>query len=100
MTYLLNCLKRDRERYNTFNAVGLLAVAVKLEIKPYIPKIMEVIRSSLPPKDATIRKKLPQNEPAVFTCISMLGRAVGHTIIQDIKELLEPMMATGLSPAF
>ncbi|GFS99128.1 hypothetical protein TNCV_822501 [Trichonephila clavipes] len=38
-------------------------------------------------------------EPAVFTCISMLGRAVGHTIMQDIKELLEPMMATGLSPA-
>ncbi|CAL1276558.1 unnamed protein product [Larinioides sclopetarius] len=100
MAYLLGCLKRDRERYNSFNAVGLLAVAVKLEIKPYIPKIMEVIRASLPSKDATIsRKKMPQMEPAVFTCISMLGRAVGHTIMQDIKELLEPMMATGLSPA-
>ncbi|GBN02820.1 Serine/threonine-protein kinase mTOR, partial [Araneus ventricosus] len=99
MAYLLSCLKRDRERYNSFNAVGLLAVAVKLEIKPYIPKIMDVIRASLPSKDATIRKKVPQMEPAVFTCISMLGRAVGHTIMQDIKELLEPMMATGLSPA-
>lgn len=35
-------------------------------------------------------------EPAVFTCISMLAQAVGHTIMNDIKDLLEPMMATGL----
>ncbi|GFS99131.1 hypothetical protein TNCV_822521 [Trichonephila clavipes] len=55
MSYLLGCLKRDRERYNAFNAVGLLAVAVKLDIKLYIPKIMDVIRASLPSKDATIR---------------------------------------------
>ncbi|XP_054720357.1 serine/threonine-protein kinase mTOR-like [Uloborus diversus] len=99
MAYLLVCLRRDRERYNAFNAVGLLAVAVKMEIKNYIPKIMEVIRSSLPSKDMTIRKKVPLTEPAVFTCISMLARAVGHAIMNDIKELLEPMLATGLSPA-
>ncbi|KAG8190056.1 hypothetical protein JTE90_023028 [Oedothorax gibbosus] len=99
MVYLLACLRRDRERYYAFNAVGLLAVAVKLEIKPYIPKIMDVIRAALPSKDATIKKKMQLMEPAVFTCISMLGRAVRHTIIADIRELLEPMMATGLSPA-
>lgn len=55
MTYLLGSLRRERERYNVFNAIGLLAVAVKQDIKPYIPKIMEVIRTSLPAKDLTIR---------------------------------------------
>lgn len=55
MAYLLGSLRRERERYNVFNAIGLLAVAVKLDIKPYIPKIMEVIRSSLPAKDMTTR---------------------------------------------
>lgn len=55
MTYFLGSLRRERERYNVFNAIGLLAVAVKQDIKPYIPKIMEVIRSSLPAKDMTIR---------------------------------------------
>ncbi|XP_015906953.1 serine/threonine-protein kinase mTOR [Parasteatoda tepidariorum] len=99
MIHLLSCLRRERERYNAFNAVGLLAVAVKLHINPFIPKIMEVIRSSLPSKDVVIRKKPPPIEPAVFTCISMLARAVGHNIMSDIKELLEPMMATGLSPS-
>lgn len=55
MAYLLGSLRRERERYNVFNAIGLLAVAVKQDIKPYIPKIMEVIRASLPSKDLTIR---------------------------------------------
>lgn len=55
MAYLLGSLRRERERYNVFNAVGLLAVAVKEDIKNYIPKIMEVIRSSLPGKDMTLR---------------------------------------------
>ncbi len=55
MTYLLGSLRRERERYNVFNAIGLLAVAVKQNIKSYIPKIMEVIRASLPAKDMTIR---------------------------------------------
>lgn len=55
MAYLLGSLRRERERYNVFNAIGLLAVAVKLDIKPYIPKIMEVIRASLPSKDITTR---------------------------------------------
>lgn len=55
MAYLLGSLRRERERYNVFNAIGLLAVAVKLDIKPYIAKIMEVIRASLPAKDMTTR---------------------------------------------
>ena len=35
-------------------------------------------------------------DPAVFTCISMLARAVGPNIAQDVVQLLEPMLAVGL----
>lgn len=42
------------------------------------------------------RQKAMQVDATVFTCISMLARAMGPGIQQDIKELLEPMLAVGL----
>lgn len=51
MTYLLGCLRgRDKERPTAFITLGLLAVAVGPAIKKYLPKIMEVIKASLPTK--------------------------------------------------
>ena len=35
-------------------------------------------------------------DSTVFTCISMLAKAVGPAIAEDIKQLLEPMLAVGL----
>ena len=35
-------------------------------------------------------------DPAVFTCVSMLAKAVGPSIAKDVKELLDPMLAGGL----
>ena len=35
-------------------------------------------------------------DPTVFTCISMLAKAVGAVIARDVRELLEPMLAVGL----
>ena len=32
----------------------------------------------------------------MFTCVSMLGRALGPSITDDVKLLLEPMLAVGL----
>ncbi|RWS10462.1 hypothetical protein B4U79_12736 [Dinothrombium tinctorium] len=99
MSHLLNCLKRERERSQAFIAVGLLAMAVKDEINPYLPRIMEVIKASLPARDLSSKKKGGITEPAVFTCISLVAKASGLTIKNDIKELLDLMIATGLSPA-
>lgn len=49
MVYLLTTLRgRERDRATAFTAIGLIAVAVENNIKPYIPKIMEIIRASLP----------------------------------------------------
>lgn len=42
------------------------------------------------------RQKTMQVDATVFTCISMLSRAMGPNIQPDIKELLEPMLAVGL----
>ena len=42
---------KERERSSAFQAVGLLAVAVKLEISPHLPKILEFVRQSLPHKE-------------------------------------------------
>ncbi|XP_013416422.1 serine/threonine-protein kinase mTOR-like [Lingula anatina] len=99
MSYLLGCLKNQRERSAAFQAIGLIAVSVKSEIKRHLPKLMDVIRQSLPAKDLTQKKQRNNVDPAVFTCVSMLARAVGPALAKDIKELLEPMLAVGLSPA-
>ncbi|KAK6307934.1 hypothetical protein J4Q44_G00212050 [Coregonus suidteri] len=100
MGYLLGCLKKEKERTAAFQALGLLVVAVRTEIQPYLTKILEIIKAALPPKDfAHKRQKTMQVDATVFTCISMLSRAMGPSIQQDIKELLEPMLAVGLSPA-
>lgn len=48
MDYLLGCLRRERERSLAFLSIGLLAVAVGEPLLPYLAKVMEVIRASLP----------------------------------------------------
>lgn len=48
MDYLLACLRRERERSQAFLSIGLLAVAVGEPMIPYLPRVMEVIRASLP----------------------------------------------------
>ncbi|XP_027228160.1 serine/threonine-protein kinase mTOR isoform X1 [Penaeus vannamei] len=97
MTYLLGCLRgRDKERPTAFITLGLLAVAVGPAIKKYLPKIMEVIKASLPTKDTPSKKRVV--EPAVYVCVSLVARGVEGAVRNDVKELLEPMMATGLSP--
>ncbi|KAG8279049.1 hypothetical protein J6590_008067 [Homalodisca vitripennis] len=100
MVYLLTTLRgRDRDRATAFTTIGLIAVAVEDHIKPYLPKIMEIIRASLPTKDTPSKKRTSGIEPTVFVCITLLGHAVKTLIKSDVKDLLEPMLATGLSPA-
>ncbi|XP_054269929.1 serine/threonine-protein kinase mTOR-like [Macrosteles quadrilineatus] len=100
MVYLLATLRgRDRDRATAFTTIGLIAVAVEKNIKPYLPKIMEIIRASLPTKDTPSKKRMSGLEPSVFVCITLLGHAVKTLIKSDVRDLLEPMLATGLSPA-
>lgn len=34
----------------------------------------------------------------MYVCVSLVARGVEGAVRSDVKELLEPMMATGLSP--
>lgn len=97
MSHLLRCLQQNRERHQAFLAIGLIAMAVKDDIKPYLPKILEMIKLSLPNKESSTKKKPTPVEPCVFTCISLLAQASGPFIKNGIKDLLEPMIASGLS---
>nr|CAD7429912.1 unnamed protein product [Timema monikensis] len=100
MQYLLGSLRgREKDRCTAFTTIGLIAVAVEDDIKPYLPRIMEVIRVSLPSKETPSKKRGTSLEPAVFVCITLLGHAVKLMIRSEVKDLLEPMLATGLSPA-
>ncbi|XP_076451616.1 serine/threonine-protein kinase mTOR-like isoform X2 [Babylonia areolata] len=100
INFLLASLKRDRDRTQAFQAIGYLAISIQGEIFRHLPRVMEIIRTSLPPKDHSAKKT--RNfvvDPSVFTCISMLARAMGPEMTANIKELLDSMFATGLSPA-
>lgn len=100
INFLLGSLKTTRDKTSTFQAIGLLAISVQDNIVRYLPGILEVIRASLPPKDLPAKKqKNMVVDPSVFTCISMLARAVGPAMIKDVRDLLDSMFATGLSPA-
>lgn len=98
--YLLYTLKnREKDRNIAFVTLGFIAVAVDKSIQQerYIDKIMEVIKASLPQKDVPTKKKAVM-DPSVFMCITLLGHAVKNGISKDVKDLLEPMFSTGLTP--
>lgn len=73
-------------------------MAVEDAIRPYLTKIMEVIKTYLPSKETPNKKRSSSLEPAVFVCITLLGHSVKQVITSDVRDLLEPMLATGLSP--
>lgn len=101
INYLLNTLRgKEKDRNQAFVTLGFIAVAVKDEIEPYLPSVFEIIKTALPSKEAhTKRKSAP--DPSVFLCVTLFGHAVKNEnlIIDYIKDLLEPMRSTGVSPA-
>uniref|UniRef100_A0A182MSJ1 Serine/threonine-protein kinase TOR n=1 Tax=Anopheles culicifacies TaxID=139723 RepID=A0A182MSJ1_9DIPT len=97
--YLLTLLRsKEKERYAAFISLGYIAVAVEKEIEPYTKRIMELIGSALPPKDTPSKRKTPV-DPSVFMCVMLLGHALKGGITHEIKEIIAPMLSTGLSPA-
>lgn len=77
---------------------GLIAVAVKDDIIPYVPKIMELITAALPSRETPTKKRITIDS-SVFKCLTFLANAVKGYIINDINNILEPMFATGLTPS-
>lgn len=99
VNYLLSTLKgKEKDRSIAFITLGFLAVAVEKNIDKYIVQIMEVVKASLPQKDVPTKKKCVM-DPSVFMCITLLGHAVKSGISKDVKDILEAMFSTGLTPA-
>lgn len=101
ITYLLLTLRgKEKDRNQAFVTLGYMAVAIEDEIEPYLPSIIEIIKATLPSKDSSAKRK-PSPDPSVFLCVTLLGHAVKNEtlITEHIKDLLEAMKSTGLSPA-
>lgn len=99
MHYLITSIKsREKDRNMAFTTLGLMAAAIEGDIKAFLPRIMEVIKQALPVRDNQSKKRI-WIDPSIFACITLLSSAVKDLVISDIKELLDAMFATGLSPS-
>lgn len=99
MSHLFNILKsREKDRTQAFITIGLIAIAVEDEIEPYVERIMEVIKTTLPRSD-TIGKKRLIIDSSIFKCITFLAHALKNHDKMDIPNILEQMFATGLTPS-
>ncbi|CAG2117757.1 unnamed protein product, partial [Medioppia subpectinata] len=103
IVYLLNNLRLSPARSLAFISLGLLAIAIKPVkndiLKQHLPQIMQTIRQTLPLKEHQPKKRLPQPDPTVFTCLALLSQVAADSIVKEVREhsLLDSMFATGLS---
>jgi FKBP12-rapamycin complex-associated protein len=101
--YLSAAFKRERERSAAFKANGLVILAVrnqKKDLDLLAKMTFDQIKQALPMKDTGHKSKRQYSvDSMVFACISCLARAAGKSIYNQLKELLQPMLSVGLSPA-
>ncbi|KAH8262146.1 hypothetical protein KR038_003117 [Drosophila bunnanda] len=89
---------KEKDRAVAYITIGYMSVAVQSAIQEHLSGIMSSVKLALPAKDLTSKRKVPV-DPAVFACITLLAHAVKSEISEDVKEILEQMFYTGLSPA-
>ncbi|EDX04859.1 GD23862 [Drosophila simulans] len=89
---------KEKDRTVAYITIGYIAVAVQSAIEVHLSSIMTSVKVALPAKDLTSKRKVPV-DPAVFACITLLAHAVKSEIADDVKDILEQMFYTGLSPA-
>ncbi|KPJ18654.1 Target of rapamycin [Papilio machaon] len=97
INHLITFLRgREKEKAMAFTTLGLVCVAVECDIQIYLGRIIEIIRLTLPVKD--VPKKRIGTDTPLFNCVTLLGFAMKEDVASEVKELLDPMCATGLSP--
>lgn len=96
INHLITFLRgREKEKAMAFTTLGLICVAVETDVLQYLGRIIEIIKLSLPLRDTP--KKRNGTDTPLFNCITLLGFAMKEDIANEVKELLDPMCATGLS---
>ncbi|KAI0836439.1 FAT-domain-containing protein [Hypoxylon sp. FL0890] len=93
MGYLINMLKKDKERNDAFFAIGEIANAVKGSISPYLDNVLIHVREGL-----SVQSRRRGSVDPVFDCISRLAAAVGQTLSKYMEALLDPIFACELTP--
>ncbi|KAG0200191.1 phosphatidylinositol kinase- protein kinase tor1 [Mortierella sp. GBA30] len=101
IAHLLGQVQMDKERkpFNemdrslAFLAIGKLAIVAKQDMANYLDRIMPCIKDGLRAKS---KNRMATDAP-IFSCISMLARAMGPALRFHLVELLDLMLATGLS---
>ncbi|XP_063386594.1 serine/threonine-protein kinase mTor-like [Cydia fagiglandana] len=96
INHLITFLRgREKERAMAFTTLGLICVAVETDIQTYLGRIIEIIKLTLPLKE-TPKKRVGSDTP-LFNCVTLLGFAMKENVANEVRELLDPMCATGLS---
>lgn len=97
INHLITFLRgREKEKAMAFTTLGLICVAGEDDIQQYMARIIEIIKITLPVKDTP--KKRNGSDTPLFNCVTLLGFAMKENVADEVKELLDPMCATGLSP--
>ncbi|XP_037955980.1 serine/threonine-protein kinase Tor [Teleopsis dalmanni] len=97
--HLLSILRgKEKDRNIAYITIGYIAVAVENDINKHLKTIMCAIKLALPAKDLPSKRKTPI-DPAIFACVTLLAHAVKSNITDDVRDILEQMFSTGLSPA-
>ncbi|KAI1309348.1 Serine/threonine-protein kinase mTOR [Halotydeus destructor] len=96
MAYLL---RREKDRSQALISIGLLSIAVKDHVSSYLPRILEIVKPCIISREGGLaRNRKVTVDQSVFVCLALLAQTTGIKIKNDVKELIEPMIATGLSP--
>ncbi|XP_039949400.1 serine/threonine-protein kinase Tor [Bactrocera neohumeralis] len=99
VSHLLSIVPRkEKDRNIAYVTIGYIAVAVERDIDKHLRTIMCAIKIALPPK-ITPSKRKAAIDPAIFHCITLLAHAVKSGITEDVRNILEQMFFSGLSPA-
>lgn len=97
INHLITFLRgREKEKAMAFTTLGLICVAMEDDIQIYLPRIIEIIKVTLPMKD--LSKKRNGTETPLLNCVTLLSIAMKENVANEIKELLDPICGTGLSP--
>lgn len=86
---------REKEKTMAFTTLGLICVAVESEVQQYMPRIIEIIKLTLPTRETPKKRS---SDSALFNCVTLLSYAMKESVAGEVKELLDSMCATGLSP--
>ncbi|EEB07941.2 phosphatidylinositol kinase Tor1 [Schizosaccharomyces japonicus yFS275] len=84
MVFLLQQIKKDRDKEQAFSAIGRIALAVGEAIVPYLQTTLQLIKKTL---TAKVRGKTSY-EKVIFECIGQLAAAVKLELFEDSRSLL------------